>query len=329
MVPLNKNRQYVNTPTSSERKANLSTPAAHVADSKDHSLESQTKTIEAKVRAANAETKAADAKRYRDTSSKYGEPKPFVGRLPKVQGDKKSSFKIILFLIVLIVSILPTFSKLLDSASNELHLKEWFNANSSQETIDPTLSEETATTAAVDITSNITTELAADSFIISNPSEEETSDYSGIVENIITKDLTNIHFGRDANEVPFLELKLNNGSQFPLTLSKFMNETEYSTYFNDDGTFLDTTHIEFVFTDLTNDGFKELLVYYYTDDAYPTVEVFYNTGNDVTPYKALDFFESYTKLNITSEGIIQRLTDEGGIYDEIQVTSEGVYKVEN
>lgn len=325
---LDKNRAYVNTPTSSERKAGLSSPAPHVADSRDHSLESQTKTIEAKLKVARAETKAADDKRFRDTSSQYGEPKPFAGRLPKVPGDKKNQYKGIAILIAILIGVLPTFTRLLDTAADELNLREWFESIGSEEAT-PDIQEGTESTEAVQLESNITTALAADHFSIENPTMTKTSDFSGIVDNIVLSDATNILFGRDTNEIPFLELQLNSGSMFPLGISKFMDTAEHNTYFNEDGTLLDTAYIEFVFTDLTNDGYKELLVYYYSEDAYPTIEVFYNTGSDTETYKALDFFESYTKLNITKEGIIQRLTEEGELYDEIEVTADGIYAVEN
>lgn len=325
---LDKNRAYVNTPTSSERKANLSSPAPRVAESKDHSLESQTASIEAKTRAASVITKAADAKRFRDTSSQYGEPKPFAGRLPNVPGDKKKQFKGIAILIAILIGVLPSFTKLLDTISEDLNLGAWIESLGSQE-ISPDMQTETATAEAVEIISNITTALPADHFVIDNPTGAEKSNFSGIVENIILEDATTILFGRDANEIPFLELQLDSGSLFPLANSKFMNAVEHNTYFNEAGTLLDTAYIEFVFTDLTNDGYKELLIYYYSEDAYPAIEVFYNTGSDTETYKALDFFESYTNLNITSEGIIQRLTVEGELYDEIEVTADGVYPVKN
>ena len=326
---LNKNRQYINTPTSSERKANLSSPAPHVAEEKYHSLESQTASIEAKSRAAKAEGNTADAKRFRDTSSKYGEPKPFVGRLPNVVGDKKKQFKALAIIIALVVGILPSFSKILDSISEDPNVSQWIDSLGSKETQETSSVEATAAAEDFTIETNVATTLPADYFKISNRFFKQGSLSIGEIENVVLGGTTTFSFGLDASAIPYLKLNFKEGIQYIFTDSNFMKSTEKLAFFNEDGTLMDDAYIEFIFTDLTNDGYSELLVYYYSEATNPYVEVFYNTGSESNTYKPLDFFESYVTLNITEEGIIQRFDDAGKLYDEIEVTADGVYLVEN
>ncbi len=326
---LNKNRQYINTPTSSERKANLSSPAPHVADEKYHTLESQTASIEAKTRAADVETKAADAKRFRDTSSKYGEAKPFIGRLPKIEGDKKKNFKAIAIIIALVVGILPSFSKILDSIAEDPNVSQWIESLSGEKTKDTLGTETTVAAEEILFESNITTALPADHFKLSNELFKKGSVSIGEIENVVLGNTTTFSYGLDASAIPYLKLNFKEGITYLFSNSNFMKSTEKLGFFNEDGTLMDTSYIEFVFTDLTNDGYSELLVYYYSDTANPYVEVFYNTGSETGTYKPLDYFESYVTLNITEEGIIQRIDDAGEIYDEIEITADGVYLIEN
>lgn len=326
---LRTNRAYVNTPTSSERKANLSSPAPHVADSKDHSLESQTKAIEAKVKVARDETRVADAKRFRDTSSKYGEPKPFASRIPNVQIDKKKQFKGLIILLAIVLGILPSFSKMLDALSDEVNPKKWFESFKSQTTNETLTAESTATTEAIEIQSYVTTALAADHFRLSNEMPLIDASYPLEVKDIQLNETSTVDYGTTSEGSPYFEVLLNNIHESPLSFSSFSSTTDASTFFNSDGTLKENAYIELVFTDLTNDGYKEIVAYYSNDASNPYVEVFYNTQNKESTFESLGYFESYKNLNITEEGVLQLITDTGELYDEITVTAEGLQKIEN
>lgn len=322
---LKKYRQMGSTPSNSEKKANMSADSPYSVEPRQSSLESQTATIEAKSQAARDDRQKSDAKRYRNTDAKYGDSKPFASRLPNVQLDKKKQFKGLAILIAIVIGILPSFSKLMDSISNEINPAKWVESLNNETAVNE---PSTATTEAVALTSNITTALPADHFVIKPATADIISDYSGIIDKVASGDVTSMRYGRTSENLPFVELQLKSGNVFPLSDSELMSGPEKSGYFNQDGTLLDTAYIELVFTNLTDDGLKELLVYYYGEEVNAAVEIFYNTGNEAQPYKVLNFFESYKTLNITDKGILQRIDDSGQLYDEIEVTEDGVYLVE-
>lgn len=319
---LNKNRQYINVQASQDKSATRMSTAQQVSQAGDSkSLESQMQQIEAKTIAAQVLTKAADAKRYRDTSSQYGDSKPFASTTPTLPDKKKGSFRLLFILITLIIAILPVFSNLLDQITDTFKATEVTEEATSVET--ETVQSETPAV------SNILTALPADHFRINSGVAAEEASTTAILDGIYPSETTSLSYGLTTANAPFLKLVLQDGEYSILDNSPFLKSTESGNFIGSDGKLLEECYVEFAFTDLTNDGLKEVLVYYYSEAVYPYVEVFYNTGSDVATYKPLNYFESYISLNITNEGIIQRVAEDGSIFDEILVTADGCTILEN
>lgn len=322
---LKKYSQLGNTQSSSEKKARMSTDSPYSKEARQGSLESQMATLEAKSQAARDENKKADAKRYRNTDAKYGTPKPFTGKLPNVQMDKKKQFKGLAVLIAIVIGILPSFSKLLDSLSEDIGISEWIN---SIENSEPTGSTDEATAEAVEHNQYLTTALPADFLSIRKGLIPSQGQSTSVVQDILKGKSSTIQWGVAADDKPYLDISTEGVNQSPLQFSNFIGSAESTEFFNEDGSLKSDAYMDIVLTDLTNDGYKDIIVYYGNDTVNPFIEVYYNTQNGSEIFKALEPFESYKTLNVTDKGIIQRIDDDGKIYDECEVTSEGVYVVE-
>lgn len=251
------------------------------------------------------------------------QPKPFLGSLGPTVDKKQPPLKIIIFIIALAVSFLPSLSKILDSITDELNLKELLPFEQKEATSGAVLSESSS-----EISTHITTSLPFSFFKINSPLSSPSETGFAELDGIESGKISSLSFGIGNQQEPFFNVKLANQEVKLLELSPFKSSEDASKILNPDGTLVEGSSIELVFTDLTGDGLKDALVYYYNGVDYPFVEIFHNTATESEPFKPFEYFESYEKINITTEGILQRIDGSGNIYDEIEVTPDGVFLLE-
>lgn len=252
------------------------------------------------------------------------QPKPFGGGMSMPKTGKGSfPFKFIVFLIALVMGFLPALTSILDSVTDKLNLEELLP--NGQQVTESVITETAESELPL---SKITTALPSDYFVLHSPTDGARESGSAEIDGLGRSALAALNFGTDSGDKPFYDLKLDNAQLKLLEASPFMKSADASMIFDEEGRLVEGASIELVITDLTNDGLKELLLYFTNGVDYPFVEVFYNTGEGPNPFKALEYFGSYEDLNITSEGIMQRIDESGNVYDEIETTPDGVFLLE-
>lgn len=245
----------------------------------------------------------------------YGQPKPFTqGKLTEKKSGK--SARGVFFLIALIVGFAPTVIEL---------IKEATPVTSIESAIESFIGE-TAGTKEADLPfeSKITTALPSDYLYVM---AGDVRDNPGISISGITKEPLTAKMGNFEGGSPYLDLYSGEDTTqgyFALDLSAFRQDPEADKFFTDKGALKEGARIEALFTDLSRDGITDLLVYYNNGTDYPYVEVYLGLDNSEQPLAPLDYFESYETINITDQGNIQRIDENGNVYDEIEVSAEGL-----
>lgn len=238
----------------------------------------------------------------------YGQPKPFSQGTLK-ETPKKSRIKGLLFLLIFLFGLLPTAIELLNNVTGFEDLKNFFSSTSVEES-------STTETAAVESFISIANESNHYILLQGDKSSPEPADLPDLISG------SNTTFASYSNDegAPVLDLTVDDQVFSLLSLSFFLQDPDAVRVFDEKGNLTEGSRIESVFTDMTQDGRPDLLLYYYNGVDYPYVEVFYNTGDATAPFTAIDYFESYETVNITTDGNIQRIDAEGNLYDEIQVS---------
>jgi hypothetical protein len=256
------------------------------------------------------------------TNRTHPQPKPFIGSLPKENKKGGTSYKILIFIIAMALSFLPTLSRFLDNLDLD-------NLWPSQQGADTSVATSEVLTADGSEPSQITTALPSVYFKILSPLTSSAESGFAELENLVKDKAATLEYGIGEGDKAFITIKTDNLEIPILNNSLFVTSEDSQTIFNESGVLNENASIELVLTDLTNDGLNEALLYFYNGVDYPFVEVFYNTGDPKNLLKPLEYFESYEELNITSKGVIQRMDIDGKVYDEIEITPEGAFIIDN
>lgn len=228
------------------------------------------------------------------------------------------NLKLIFVIIMLIAGVLPNLSNVLDQVTDALFPKQ------QTETTVPTEDAiyDTALPTYLQVTGT------SDYFTVDTAATETATLDPVEIENLSNDEKIFILAGMPNKNQPILTLSDAKERFDLIESSHFKTSDEGVEIFNSDGTVKEGSRIEVIFVDMTNDGLKEALVYYTTPSDIHYAEVFYNGGEGISTFSSLDYFELYTDLRITEKGTIQRLNNDGSVYDEIEVTSDGLYLVE-
>lgn len=256
------------------------------------------------------------------TKHTHPQPKPFIGSLPKENKKGATSYKILIFIIAMALSFLPTLSRFLDN----LNLDDLWPF---EQGVDTNVATSEVATADGTEPSQITTALPSAHFKVLSPLTSGSEASFSELEALVKGNSASLEFGIAVGDKAYMTIKTANQEIPLLKNSLFVTSEDAQTIFTADGVLNENASIELVVTDLTNDGLNEALLYFYNGVDYPFVEVFYNTGDPKNLLKPLEYFESYEELNITSKGIIQRMDIDGKVYDEIEITPEGAFLIEN
>ncbi len=264
----------------------------------------------------------AENKGSKVTKHTHPQPKPFISSLPKENKKGGTSYKLLIFIIAMALSFLPTLSKILDNLDLD-------NLWPFQQGTDTNVATSEVVTADGTEPSQITTALPSVHFKVLSPLTSSSKASVAELENLVKDKAATLEYGIAEGNKAYITIKTDNQEIPLLKNSLFVTSGDSQTIFNESGVLNENASIELVVTDLTNDGLNEALLYFSNGVDYPFVEVFYNTGDPNNLLKPLEYFESYEELNITSKGVIQRMDIDGKVYDEIEITPEGAFIIDN
>lgn len=252
----------------------------------------------------------------------YGQPKPFTQGTLK-EKPQKSKLKGIIFLLVFLFGLLPSAIEFLGNVTGFEDIESFFDNIQVEEssTNDSSVTETAAASSFISIVNE------ADHYILLQGDKASTEPIS--MDGLIPGAITTFESYQSDEGAPYLDLTVNGQTFALLDLSLFLQDPDASRVIDDQGSLVEGSRIESVFTDMNRDGRSDLLLYYYNGVDYPYVEVLYNTGNASEPFTVVDYFESYEHINITAEGNIQRIDGEGKLYDEIKVYPDSLNVLES
>jgi hypothetical protein len=226
--------------------------------------------------------------------------------------NNPKKLKAIFFTILIIVGIILKLSGFISDIASNVNIEETSSA------IEPPKVTKPESVLSKLSVSHIEVANLADYFKIKNDGSDFSLADPATVYSMNEFE-TNLLLSVSDKNQPRLTLVSNNESVDFFDISEFKNTNEGDFIFKPDGSLMRGVEIELVLTDLTNDAVKDAIVYYTTESNSNYIEVFYNGGTGMSSIRSYGWYEVFRDIVITDTGIIQRVDQDGNLYDEIVV----------